>query len=59
MNRELVLLYWEMGREILSRQRALGWGAKVIDQLSVDLWRAFPEMRGFSPRDLMKSFSEA
>ncbi len=61
VNRELVLLYWDMGREILSRQGALGWGAKVIDQLSEDLRRAFPEMRGFSPRNLkyMKSFSEA
>ena len=33
VNQELVLLYWGIGREILARQKAEGWGAKVIDQL--------------------------
>ncbi len=32
VNRELVLLYWQIGREILERQKAQGWGAKVIEQ---------------------------
>ena len=36
---ELILLYWQIGQEILSRQGSKGWGAKVIDQLSVDLRR--------------------
>lgn len=52
VNRELVLLYWRIGREILEKQSKLGWGAKVIDRLSVDLRHAFPEMKGFSPRNL-------
>lgn len=61
VNRELVLLYWEIGREIRSRQQALGWGAKVIDQLSRDLRQAFPEMKGLSPRNLkyMRAFASA
>jgi predicted nuclease of restriction endonuclease-like (RecB) superfamily len=52
VNRELVLLYWQIGRDILDRQEAQGWGAKVIDRLSHDLREAFPEMKGFSPRNL-------
>src|SRR5688572_14174850 len=61
VNRELVFLYWQMGREILRRQQKAGWGAKVIDQLSLDLRREFPEIKGFSPRNLkyMRAFAEA
>ncbi|KVN94955.1 hypothetical protein WJ69_07035 [Burkholderia ubonensis] len=51
-NRELVMLYWQIGRDILERQQRRGWGAKVIDQLARDLKDAFPDMRGFSPRNL-------
>lgn len=60
-NRELVLLYWQIGRDILARQAEQGWGAKVIDRLSQDLRSAFPEMKGFSPRNLkyMRAFAEA
>jgi len=46
VNRELVLLYWSIGREILARQQKQGWGAKVIDALARDLRRAFPAMQG-------------
>ena len=61
VNRELVLLYWGIGRDILSRQESEGWGAKVIDRLAVDLGRAFPEMTGLSARNLkyMRAFAEA
>ena len=61
VNRELVLLYWQIGQDILQRQRREGWGAKVIERLAQDLRSAFPEMRGFSPRNLkyMRSFAEA
>lgn len=60
-NRELVLLYWQIGRDILDRQQAQGWGAKVIEQLAKDLSAAFPDMKGFSRRNLlyMRSFAEA
>ncbi len=61
VNRELVLLYWQIGRDILVRQAAQGWGAKVVDRLAADLRRAFPELAGFSPRNLkyMRSFAAA
>jgi predicted nuclease of restriction endonuclease-like (RecB) superfamily len=61
VNRELVLLYWQIGREILARQREAGWGAKVIERLAADLRREFPAMTGFSPRNLkyMRAFAEA
>lgn len=61
VNRELVLLYWQMGRDILQRQEQEGWGTKVIDRLAADLTHAFPEMRGFSPRNLkyMRAFAGA
>ena len=60
VNRELVLLYWSIGRAILEAQNAHGWGTKVIDRLSADLKRAFPDMSGFSPRNLkyMRRFAE-
>lgn len=61
VNRELVLLYWQIGHDILQRQSEQGWGAKVIDRLSHDLRTDFPEMKGFSARNLkyMRSFAEA
>ncbi|MFN3197442.1 MAG: DUF1016 N-terminal domain-containing protein [Bradymonadia bacterium] len=60
-NQALTLLYWDLGRAILERQAVEGWGAKVIDRLSKDLQRAFPDMKGLSPRNLkyMRRFSEA
>ncbi len=61
VNRELVMLYWQIGRDILARQAEQGWGAKVIERLAHDLRTAFPEMKGFSPRNLkyMRAFAEA
>ena len=61
VNQELVLLYWQIGGDILERQQAKGWGAKVVDQISKDLSAAFPDMKGFSRRNLlyMRSFAEA
>ena len=60
VNRELVLLYWEIGKRILDSQGREGWGAKVIDRLASDLRKAFPEMTGFSRRNLqgMRAFAE-
>ncbi|MEG3955928.1 DUF1016 N-terminal domain-containing protein [Microcoleus sp. herbarium2] len=42
-NRELVLLYWQIGRDILNRQQQRGWGAKIINNLAADLLKNFPE----------------
>lgn len=52
-------MYHHIGSEILKRQEQQGWGAKIIDQLSRDLKSAFPEMKGFSARNLkyMKRFA--
>lgn len=60
-NREMVLLYWHIGKTILDRQQKEGWGAKIIDRLSADLTRSFPDMNGFSLRNLkyMRAFAEA
>ena len=61
VNRELVLLYWQIGRDILDRQRRESWGAKVVDRLAADLRQTFSDMQGFSPRNLkyMRMFAEA
>jgi predicted nuclease of restriction endonuclease-like (RecB) superfamily len=58
INRELALLYLDIGRAIVEKQRVLGWGESVIDRLSTDLQDAFPRTTGFSPRNLrdMKRF---
>ena len=60
VNRELVLLYWEIGRCILQSQKREGWGARIIDRLAADLRQSFPEISGFSPRNLlfMRSLAE-
>lgn len=52
-NAALVQLYWDVGRMILARQERAGWGAKVIDRLAADLRDAYPDMQGFSPRNLL------
>ncbi len=61
LNLELVSLYWRIGRAILDQQDQQGWGAKVIDRLAHDLRTNFPEMKGFSSRNLkyMRAFAAA
>ncbi len=61
VSRELILLYWSIGRDILARQKTEGWGAKIIDRLAKDLGAEFPGVEGFSPRNLkyMRSLAEA
>ena len=59
VNKELVMLYWEIGNTILQNQSQKGWGTKIIDTLSKDLREAFPDMKGFSIRNLkyMRQFA--
>ena len=61
VNQELIYLYWQIGREILQRQKEQGWGSKVIERLAQDLKREFPDMKGFSRSNLkyMRVFAEA
>jgi len=60
-NTEILRLYWSIGHDILARQRAQGWGAKVIDRLAHDLASEFPDQRGWSASNLkyMQRFAEA
>jgi hypothetical protein len=60
-NWEMLLSYWTVGNQLAKRESAEGWGSKVVTRLSADVRSAFPEARGFSPRNLryMKSFAEA
>ncbi|MFI4957413.1 MAG: YhcG family protein [Gammaproteobacteria bacterium] len=59
VNKELILLYYHIGLQILQSQANQGWGKKVIEELSRDLSVEFPEMKGFGVRNLgyMKRFS--
>lgn len=57
----MLRVYWQIGREILDRQAELGWGAKVIERLSHDLRKSFPDLGGFSRANLMymRAFARA
>ena len=61
VNRELVMLYWDIGRGIVERQKGLGWGDAVVERFASDLRAEFPAMRGFSPANVwrMKQCYEA
>lgn len=54
VNRDLILLYWDIGRGIVEKQQGVGWGESVVEMVSADLRRAFPAMRGFSPFNLWR-----
>ena len=54
VNRELVLLYWQIGRDIAAKQALHGWGNAVIERLSHDLQTVFPGVEGFSARNLWR-----
>ncbi|WP_051321447.1 PDDEXK nuclease domain-containing protein [Chrysiogenes arsenatis] len=59
-NTAQILMYWDIGHDILRKQDQAGWGTKVVDRLACDLKDAFPEMNGFSARNLkyMRKFAE-
>lgn len=61
VNRELIRLYWDIGREIVQRQETDGWGKGVVDRLASDLQKAFPGIRGFSTSNVsrMRAFYRA
>ena len=61
VNRELVILYWGIGKQILEAQNLRGYGQKIVPKLSADLTKAFPGMKGFSQRNLdyMLAFAKA
>ena len=61
VNAEMIMLYWRIGREIIGRQAAQGWGRGIIPKLAADLRAEFPGVKGFSARNLgyMKALAEA
>ena len=65
VNREMIVLYWEIGRIISSKQKLKGWGSGVIPKLSKDIKNELPDIKGFSTRNIgrmvsfYKEYSEA
>ncbi len=61
VNKEMISLYWRIGNQILERQKQEGWGTKVIENISKDLRKEFPEMKGLSARNLvyMQTFAKS
>ncbi|MGB7947621.1 MAG: DUF1016 N-terminal domain-containing protein, partial [Candidatus Binatia bacterium] len=61
VNRDLVLLYWDIGKGIIEKQASMGWGDSVVEALANDLQKAFPATSGFSARNLwdMRRFYSA
>ena len=60
-NASMICLYWSIGNAVLKKQEQKGWGAKVIDRMSKDISDEFPDMKGFSPRNIkyMRKFAES
>ena len=58
VNKELISLYWDIGKRIIEKQERLGWGEAVVEQLSADLQREFAGVKGLSAQNLwrMKQF---
>ena len=52
VSQELVLLYWDIGGRLVEKQRTAGWGDAVVEMVAADLRKAFPQMTGFSPRNV-------
>jgi len=61
VNKEMIALYWEIGRRIAEQQTTLGWGKSVVENLSKDIQKEFPGIKGFSARnmwDMARFYSE-
>jgi len=54
VNKELIMLYWYVGKRIVEKQKNDSWGDSVIEGLSKDLQNAFPGIKGFSARNLWR-----
>jgi predicted nuclease of restriction endonuclease-like (RecB) superfamily len=54
VNRDLILLYWDIGRGIVEKQQTLGWGDSIVEMVSADLRQAFPGSFGFSPQNVWR-----
>jgi len=54
VNRDLILLYWDIGRGIVEKQETLGWGDSIVEMVAADLRRTFPSVTGFSPANVWR-----
>lgn len=54
VNKELIALYWDIGKRIVEKQEKLGWGKAVVENLAVDLQKEFPGIKGFSADNLWR-----
>jgi predicted nuclease of restriction endonuclease-like (RecB) superfamily len=54
VNRDLILLYWDIGRALVEKQQYLGWGEAVVARLAADLRSTFPDTRGFSEANVWR-----
>lgn len=61
VNRNMLILYWYIGKQIDDKIKQEGWGSRIVEQLSADLQKTFPDLKGFSTRNLlyMQQFSAA
>ena len=61
VNKELINLYWDIGKKIFEKQESQGWGKSVVETLSTDLQKEYPGIKGFSVQNLwyMKQFYTA
>ncbi|MCX5824047.1 MAG: DUF1016 N-terminal domain-containing protein, partial [Deltaproteobacteria bacterium] len=54
VNRDVILLYWDIGRGIVEKQQTLGWGDSIVEMVSADLRQSFPGSFGFSPQNVWR-----
>jgi predicted nuclease of restriction endonuclease-like (RecB) superfamily len=54
VNKELIKLYWDIGKTIIEKQEKDGWGKSTVDQLAIDLQTEFPGIRGFSVSNIWR-----
>ncbi len=61
VNKELIKLYWEIGKDVVRKQEKKEWGSHVLEKVAKDLQNEFPGVEGFSRRNMfrMKSFYQA
>ena len=52
VNKEMIALYWEVGKRITEQQTSLGWGKSVVENLSRDIQKEFPGIQGFGVRNM-------
>jgi len=58
VNKQLISLYWDIGKMIVEKQEKFNWGKSIVENLSSDLQKEFPGIKGFSERNIwyMRNF---